>query len=561
MTLRVRKRASRGARVAAIALMLCWCVLPVGCGFGASAASGVAAAAQAELDSYADGSDGEKYWRWIGFSSRVPWCASFTSYVADQAGLTEAGYAPKNASVAGWIDFYRDNPQAGTLEDPKSYKPQSGDFIIWQGGGRSHIGVVAEYDAGSNQVTTIEGNSSRKVQKNRYDAGACDYYAHPAGSGSASGGLSGCSAAGGSLSGRTIDLPAGLGDVHTYMGWQLITAPDSAQYRLREQAGMAFDDEGFAKIDGRYVVACTSTFGKIGDYIDFYQEDGTVIQAIMGDEKNQSDAGCNEWGHMGGRVVVEFVVDRDSWYGSGHANPGTSGCHPEWAQRITKAVNGGSYFDGVSAPASGGVGNLFSCSFSGSAATASEAKSRLNLTEDYSHAEFQHGDKPAAKQRYIVLHDTEMDADAAATVSSWANSGNGVAAHFVVNRDGSVVQCVPLDKIAHHAGYGDTGHNGEYGVDEDGRDDRRGTGGPPSSSTTDYGMNSYSIGIEMVHVGGGEGYTDAQLQAVDGVIAYIDAYYGSPSKIIDHKAWRSGNSDTSAEFSQHLANYQSRRTH
>ena len=64
----------------------------------------------------------------------------------------------------------------------------------------------------------------------------------------------------------------------------------------------------------------------------------------------------------------------------------------------------------------------------------------------------------------------------------------------------------------------------------------------------------------MVHVGG-QGYPEEQLEALDGLIAYIDAYYGFESTIIDHKAWRSGNSDTSPEFAGFLANYQDHRTH
>ena len=65
----------------------------------------------------------------------------------------------------------------------------------------------------------------------------------------------------------------------------------------------------------------------------------------------------------------------------------------------------------------------------------------------------------------------------------------------------------------------------------------------------------------MVHVGGSGDYPAAQLEALDGLIAYIDAYYGFESTIIDHKAWRTGNSDTSPEFANYLANYQDHRTH
>jgi len=74
-------------------------------------------------------------------------------------------------------------------------------------------------------------------------------------------------------------------------------------------------------------------------------------------------------------------------------------------------------------------------------------------------------------------------------------------------------------------------------------------------------MNSYSVGIEMVHVGDGSGYPEAQLEALDKLIEYIDLYYGFESEIIDHKMWRSGNSDTSAQFAGYLENYRDHRTH
>jgi len=173
---------------------------------------------------------------------------------------------------------------------------------------------------------------------------------------------------------------------------------------------------------------------------------------------------------------------------------------------------------------------------------------------------FDHGPKPARYQKYIMLHDTEGLSSPADIISGWASSGNRVAAHFIVDRDGTIYQCVPMDRIAHHAGYGDAGHNALFAVSVDGRDDMLGAQ-PIGSWAPDYGMNSFSIGIEMVHVTGGAAYTEAQLQAVDRLISYIDAYYGFESTIIDHKAWRSGNSDTSAAFAPYLRNYQTYRRH
>lgn len=191
------------------------------------------------------------------------------------------------------------------------------------------------------------------------------------------------------------------------------------------------------------------------------------------------------------------------------------------------------------------------------APTAEELLKDLDLTISY-RPSLSHGSKTAEYQKYIVLHDTEGDGSPLSVVDWWEGNGNLIAAQFVIGKDGSIVQCVPLDEIAHHAGYGNAGHNDKYGVVEDGRDDMRGT---KAIGLPDYGMNAWSVGIELVHSGDTTPYPEAQLEALDDLIAYIDAYYGFESTIIDHKAWRKGNSDTSSAFATYLANYQSTRTH
>ena len=184
----------------------------------------------------------------------------------------------------------------------------------------------------------------------------------------------------------------------------------------------------------------------------------------------------------------------------------------------------------------------------------------IEITEDMREG-LDHGEKGAKYQKYIVLHDTEGEGEPSGVIEYWDGTDTYVGAHFVIGKDGSIWQCVPMDRIAHHAGYGDAGHNELYEIEEDGRDDMRGTS-PIGDWAPDYGMNAWSIGIEMIHVGGSGSYPEEQLDALDNLIAYIDAYYGGDAgKIIDHKAWRSGNSDTSPEFADYLANYQDHRTH
>ena len=138
-------------------------------------------------------------------------------------------------------------------------------------------------------------------------------------------------------SGKTINIPSPYGDSFTYMGWSLITSTGSNQYKLRVKTGEHYDANGFGKIGDRYVIACTPTFGKIGDEIDFVLANGRVIHGVMGDEKNMSDAGCNKWGQDGGHSVVEFVVNKSMWY---HTGKTVTRFHPEWAKsRVVKAVN------------------------------------------------------------------------------------------------------------------------------------------------------------------------------------------------------------------------------
>ena len=139
----------------------------------------------------------------------------------------------------------------------------------------------------------------------------------------------------------------------TYEGWQMITAKDSQQYKLKDDAGMNFDSEGFGKIGDRYVIACTEHFGAIGDGIDFVLHNGNTLPCVIGDFKSSGDSNYSEYGHIldGSLNVIEFIVDYDTWYNPMHANPGTSSCHPEWAGQLQSYEKAGNYWTGMTTPA------------------------------------------------------------------------------------------------------------------------------------------------------------------------------------------------------------------
>ena len=226
---------------------------------------------------------------------------------------------------------------ATTQEARNKLKPAEHTYWVWEEG--SSQSKNFEYIQNSYKGNIAKFNDQKILEKMFLDDN--DFYKDAQGQMAAGVPMGGAASI---TAGQSINLPAGLGRYFTYMGWQMITSPSSNQYKLRQAAGMNFDSEGFGIINGRYVIACTTTFGNVGDYVDFYQSDGTVLNCIIGDIKNQSDPGCTQWGHNNGDVVVEFVVDKSSWYPS-HPNVGSQGFHMELSgKNIVKAVNGGNYF-------------------------------------------------------------------------------------------------------------------------------------------------------------------------------------------------------------------------
>ena len=155
-------------------------------------------------------------------------------------------------------------------------------------------------------------------------------------------------------------------------------------------------------------------------------------------------------------------------------------------------------------------------------------------------SEWKHGSLPKDKVKYIMMHDTESGTDdAQAIINAW--KGNGVAAHFMVDKTGKIFSCVPIDTITHHAGWGNT--NDLFGITQE-RDDSTEQADAPGK---DYAMNANSIGIEIVHDHGGGDYPEEQLNAVDSLVAYLDKELGHEAEIIDHKEWTGSPSTSRAK--------------
>jgi N-acetyl-anhydromuramyl-L-alanine amidase AmpD len=103
----------------------------------------------------------------------------------------------------------------------------------------------------------------------------------------------------------------------------------------------------------------------------------------------------------------------------------------------------------------------------------------------------------------IVLHHTASSGNALAIARFFQKRQAKVSSHYIVDRDGSIVRCVPDDKRAWHAG--------------------------PSQFAGTGNVNDFSLGIEICNRGDGiEPYPPAQVAAVTRLVANLAARYHIP---------------------------------
>ena len=264
--------------------------------------------------------------------------APHTGDVVKISSLSEPHYAEQYYTARRIANFAKgtNNAQSGysivgdeyLVNGAKHPTPE----LIFKTNGTAYLSGISgaetvKLDSGDTVVPYSETMRILK-QKNVCATGKCDFSSF----------AKGTSGWADNVQGTTIEVPAGLGKYYTYMNWDTITNMDTKQGQLIQQAGKNYNAEGYGMIGQRYALAMTSTFGSIGDYVDVYMADGTIIHGILADEKSQvvtawDSNPANKWGHDQGQSIVEFVVN----WSSGHGNPPGNG-------GVVKVVNLGNYF-------------------------------------------------------------------------------------------------------------------------------------------------------------------------------------------------------------------------
>lgn len=97
----------------------------------------------------------------------------------------------------------------------------------------------------------------------------------------------------------------------TYMPYTAVTCRESGQYRLLF-SDICYTDpvSGIRMVEGRYCIAVGSYYTtQIGQKIDLYFTDGTILNCILGDCKADCDTNETNQFHAIDGSVAEFIVD------------------------------------------------------------------------------------------------------------------------------------------------------------------------------------------------------------------------------------------------------------
>lgn len=105
------------------------------------------------------------------------------------------------------------------------------------------------------------------------------------------------------------------------------------------------------------------------------------------------------------------------------------------------------------------------------------------------------------KPNYVMIHHTAQDS-LGQTIKTFHSAKAGVSSHYVIGRDGKIVQMVNDLFRGHHAGAG------KWGNDTD--------------------LNSSSIGIELDNNGTTDPWTEPQINALIALLSYLKTTYKIP---------------------------------
>lgn len=257
------------------------------------------------------------------------WCCMFIWAIFNKSGhgnLFMGG--GKTAYCFDVMDWYKARGKWGSA-------PKKGALIIY--GGSGHIGIVESVSGGS--FVSIEGNLSNMVKRSNGPScsvvlGYCypDYPADKATSSSSQ-----------AVTGKSISIPSSVPQTGITGNYTCYTQfygrwlyDQKTVSELWASKGKKGSPENIATIDGYYLIAVATRFGKVGDVVSVILENGTRLNCIIADSKNSGDSDFTGWGHDLGGGKSDII----EWESIANCQPNVS----KWrGKKVTTIINGGRY--------------------------------------------------------------------------------------------------------------------------------------------------------------------------------------------------------------------------
>lgn len=94
----------------------------------------------------------------------------------------------------------------------------------------------------------------------------------------------------------------------SYMDYRKVTNKKSNQYKQRLEAYT--NELGLRMYEGRYCIAVGTYYAKeIGTKLDVFMENGSILQCVVGEFKDDGDTDVNNQQHKDDDSVIEFIID------------------------------------------------------------------------------------------------------------------------------------------------------------------------------------------------------------------------------------------------------------
>lgn len=110
--------------------------------------------------------------------------------------------------------------------------------------------------------------------------------------------------------GISRSIPKGNTSMKSYMNYKTITNKSSEQYKLQQRDDVWTDEEGFRRIEDKFMVAVGTFYSKeVGQELIIELDNGTTFDAIVGDIKDDRHTDSTNRQHKVDKSVIEFIVD------------------------------------------------------------------------------------------------------------------------------------------------------------------------------------------------------------------------------------------------------------